>query len=245
MAPSTSDDNDPVLSTLTEAISGLPARFMLDPDTYRSQADRGYQGIDFYFTGRGGPLGDVPGDVVAAAMVFFEPGFTAASWDRGRGVQSPAEAGAAFAACLVRWSEAHLPDGPDYPALAELLGRVTRAANPAGAPLFAAWRLLPEPEASPALALHRLNLLRELQGALHGAAVLAAGLTPHQAMSVRTPALAGLFGWGEPLADTVALQPRWDQAQDATRAAMGRALAVLEASERAALAELLTAAAPT
>ena len=68
----------------------------------------------------------------------------------------------------------------------------------AGAPLFAGWRALDEPEEIKALALHRLNALRELRGALHGAAVLTVGLAPLEAIVVRTPAMLSVFGWPEP-----------------------------------------------
>ena len=46
-----------------------------------------------------------------------------------------------------------------------------------------------------ALALHRVNALRELRGALHGAAILATGVTPHGAVARRTPYMLGVFGW--------------------------------------------------
>lgn len=244
MTARTPEPSGPTLTAITEAVSALPAQFMLDPKTYASQVDRGYQGMDFYFFGRAGVLGDVPGQVVAAAMVFFQPELVADCWDRARSVCRPTEAAAAFAGCLVRWAGEHLPEGPDYPRLADLLGRVAGQASPAGAPLFAGWRLVPEPQDPAALALHRLNVLRELQGALHGAAVLASGLTPYQAMSVRSPHMVQLFGWGEPLTDLDAVRPVWQRAQDATEAAMGRALTVLQPDERRELGDLLAAAAP-
>ena len=39
-------------------------RFMLDPTFYAPAIESGYQGYDFYVTGRGGVLGDVDADVV-------------------------------------------------------------------------------------------------------------------------------------------------------------------------------------
>ena len=46
---------------------------MTDPATYAYGAELGFEGMDFYVAGRGGALGDVPADVVAAAFVFFAP----------------------------------------------------------------------------------------------------------------------------------------------------------------------------
>lgn len=220
------------------AIGQVPARFMLDTATYEHAAALGFDGIDFYFLGRGGPLGDVEGHVVAAALVFFEPSTVVAAWERARQVRPPREAAAEFARCGHRWAEAHLPDGVDYGRLAELLGKVVAGASPAGAPLFAAWAAMDEPSAPKALALQRLNLLRELRGAMHGGAVLAEGLSPIESLSVRTPFMAGLFGWGEPLADAQVYKAAWERAEEGTDRAMARHLEVLGAAERDELVEL-------
>ncbi|HZU80049.1 MAG TPA: hypothetical protein VE991_09035, partial [Acidimicrobiales bacterium] len=120
-------------------IGSVPANFMLDGATYEHGASLGFDGIDFYVAGRGGALGDVPGAVVAAAFVFFNPDMIEERWTRSAEVMSRAEAAAAFAACGHRWAEEHLPDGPDYGRLAELEQRVVAATSPGGATLFAAW----------------------------------------------------------------------------------------------------------
>jgi hypothetical protein len=224
------------------AVSGVPAGFMLDAATYERGGKAGFDGVDFYFAGRGGVLGDVDGPVVAAAFVFFEPSTVAAAWERGRAVRPPKEAAAEFARCGYDWAEGHLPDGVDYARLGRLLGAVTAAASPAGAPLFAGWAALEEPSAPKALALHRLNLLRELRGAAHGGAVLAEGLSPFEALSVRSPFMAALFGWGEALPDAEAHKAAWERAEEGTDRAMARHFAVLSDAERDELVELCDAA---
>jgi hypothetical protein len=229
-------------SQSAEAWSGIPSRFMMDGTTYERGAALGFEGIDFYFAGRGGVLGDVPGGVVAAAMVFFNPSTVVAAWDRSQGVCARAEAAAAFAACAEAWAGTHLPDGVDYLRLAELQGKVIAAANPAGAPLFAGWVQLPEPASAQALALHRMNALRELRGALHGGAVLSEGLAPVEAVMVRTPYMSGLFGWSDPLPDPEPLKAAWDRAEEATNRAMARRLSALDDAERQQLVELSQAA---
>jgi len=223
-------------------ISGVPATFMLDGATYEHGGALGFDGIDFYFAGRGGVLGDVPGSVVAAAMVFFNPSTVVAAWERSQAVCSRAEAAAAFAGCAQTWAQARLPDGVDYLRLAELQGQVIAAANPAGAPLFAGWTRLPEPASPKALALHRMNALRELRGALHGGAVLGEGLAPVEAVMVRTPFMSGLFGWSDPLPDPEHYKAAWDRAELATNRAMARHLSVLDDAERDELVELSRAA---
>ncbi len=213
------------------AIGGLSSHFMLDPATYATGAELGFPGMSFYVGGRGGALGDVGADVVTAAFVFFHPDNIADGWAQAASAMGRIEAAEAFAACSHRWAREHLPADLDTARLAELVGKITAAASPAGAPLFAAWRALPEPEDAPALALHRMNVLRELRGGLHGCAVLASGLAPEQALAVRTPYMAALFGWPEP-GDASAFQPAWDQAEAATNVAMARAFDVLSETER-------------
>ena len=179
------------------ALVSVPSRFMTDPATYAYGKELGFQGADFYVAGRGGALGDVPAGVVTAAFVFFAPDVVEAAWVRSANVMARADAAAAWAG-RVRASAEGFPPDVDWPALAALSGRIAAAASFAGAPLFAAWRALPEPDDDPrVLALHRLNGLRELRGALHGAAVLTVGLSPLEAIVVRTPEMIRTFGWQE------------------------------------------------
>ena len=158
-----------------DAVNGLGTNFMLDMATYVYGETLGFQGMDFYVGGRGGVLGDVGGEVVAAAFVFFEPGFITEAWERTAAVKPRLVAAAEFAGVAHRWAETNIPD--DFPAqrLAELTEQVSQAASSATAPLFAAWRQLaePGPDRPKALCIHRINGLRELRGALHGVARVA------------------------------------------------------------------------
>ena len=82
-----------------------------------------------------------------------------------------------------------------------------------------------------------MNALRELRLGLHSGAVLAAGLAPLEALSLKTPGMAPLFGWAD-LADVTDVQPRWDDAEAATNRAMAHAFAELDGAERAELSDL-------
>ena len=222
-----------------EAIVRVPGGFMTDAATYARGAELGFEGADFYAAGRGGVLGDTHADVVVAAFVFFAPELVRAAWARSAPVMSRERAAREWAAVAHAWAAAHLPDDVDWQALAAMLGRVVAAAPVAGAPLFAGWRALDEPEELKALALHRLNALRELRGALHGAAVLTVGLAPVEAIVVRTPAMLGVFGWPEPHPDPKPLHERWALAEARTDRMFGRHLAVLDADERVDLVSVL------
>lgn len=224
---------------LAKPIRDLPSNFMLDSATYEKGNSLGFDGLDFYVCGRGGVLGDVDAGVVSAAFVFFNPAMIRLRWERGVKVMPPRLAGEEFAACLHRWTSYHLDADRDYETVAELLGRVVTTASPTGAPLFAAWTTLPEPSDPAQLVMHRLNALRELRGAMHGNAVLAAGLDPLVALLVKTPFMAGVFGWEEPYPDVELAREAWAEAEAATNRSMGRVFKVLEQKERDQLADLL------
>lgn len=224
---------------IREAVVRVPGGFMTDAATYARGAELGFQGLDFYAAGRAGVLGDVPADVVVAALVFFAPGVIHEAWTRSAPVMPRAQAAREWAAVAHAWATAHLPDEIDWQTVAGLLGRVVQTAPVAGAPLFAGWRLLDEPEDAKALAVHRLNALRELRGALHGAAVLTVGLAPVEAIVVRTPSMLATFGWSEPFPDAEPLHSRWSLAEARTDRMFGRNLAVLDDDERSELVEVL------
>jgi Helix-turn-helix family len=225
------------------AVRDLPAGFMMDPDTYSRGAQLGFDGVDFYVAGRGGALGDVCGKVVAATFVFFEPRGICEAWARTEKVMARVDAAYAFQRCLVSWAQAHLSDGPAYGRLAELTRQVVQCGPLAGLPLFAAWSTIEEPQdGAKSLALHRLNLLREMRGGLHGAAVIASGLRPHEAVMVAAPHMAPVLGWGEPHPDPAPLADQWREAEEATNRMMAGALSSLADDERAEFVELAEAA---
>jgi len=224
-----------------EAIVRGTGRFMMDPEAYAHGQSLGFEGMDFYLGGRAGVLGDVPGDVAAAALVFFAPDTVCAMWERAGAVMSRAQAAQAWADWGYTWARAHFDADLDWARLADLLGRIFTTAPVAGAPLFAGWRLLPAPDDPRARTIHGMNALRELRGALHGAAVLTVGLTPHEASSVRTPQMGAAFGWPEAVVDTAPLNERWSLAEARTDRMLGRHFGVLEEHERKELVEMLGA----
>jgi hypothetical protein len=224
---------------LRDAVVAVPGRVMTNADTYARGAELGFEGMDFYVAGRGGALGDVPAGVVTAAFVFFEPNTVSAAWERSAAVMTRRQAAETWAAGFHSWATANFPEDRDWSMCTDLLGRVLENASLAGAPLFAGWRSLPEPDDVRALGMHRLNALRELRGALHGAAVLTVGLLPIEAVAVWTPGMLKAFGWRTDRIDTEPLHQRWALAEARTDRMFGRCLAVLDDAERGALVEML------
>jgi len=223
-----------------DAVSAIGSHFMLDGGTYKAAAELGFAGLDFYVRGRGGVLGEVDADVVTAALAFFAPDQVRSLWEAGRGVMPAAEAATAFAAACHRWADRHVPEDLDAARLAELSGQVVARAGVACAPVFAGWRALDVPSDPKRAAVHHMNALRELRFALHAAAVTTAGLTPLQAMSVRSPHMIPLFGWAGPV-DVEGLEPVWQGAEDRTNEAFSAVLGELSDAERAELVDLVNA----
>ena len=226
------------------AVSGIAANFMLDPNTYAIGAEKGFSGLDFYAAGRAGVLGHVDADEVTAAFTFFEPGVVRQNWEQGSAVMDPPEASKVFIGAGHQWATEHLDaDACDWARLAELQGRVNAAATPVTS-LAAGWRELPEPDGSDPrqLALHRLNVARELRFAAHAAAVTGAGISAPEAMAVRSPYMAGLFGWNELPDVNDELRTRWEEAEAETNQALAPAYATLSEAERSELVELCAAA---
>jgi hypothetical protein len=217
------------------AIHDIPSMFMLDPPTYQRGAELGFGGADFYFAGRGGVLGDVRGEIVAAAFVFFQLQYCADAYDRAASVMPRADAAAAFAGCAHEWARQHL-SGDALDVVVELGTKVIDAADCAGAPLFAGWRAQPVPTDRAAAAAHQLNVLRELRGAYHAGAVLAAGLTPREAIALEHPAMAPIHGWSDDVEPDRNLQAQLDRAAAGAEAAMARPFEVLDDDESEAFA---------
>lgn len=215
-------------------VASLGGAFMTDPVTTERGRELGYRSWSFYAAGRGGVLGEVDADVVTAAFAFFPPERLRLWWEGGLTVATPAAAAAAYADCCAAWGRRHLGAGTELDQFCSLAERVVDSADVAGMPLFAGWRAHPRPSDSPARTAHLLHLLREQRGGAHIAAVLAAGLTPLQAVlsSDGGEKNASFFGWPEPYPDPTAIRERRSAVEEATDAVLAPAYAVLDEGER-------------
>lgn len=232
---------DEAAAATASSVSGLSAKFMFDGATYAKGGELGFNGIDFYFAGRGGVLGDVDADVVAAGFVFFNPATVRSGWEQSHAVMSRPEAAAAFADCGAAWASGHLGDGVDWARLAALAGTVVEGASPAAAPVFAGWRALSVPADPKQAALHQMNSLRELRNARHGVAVVSCGIDAADAVRHRTPSMVGIFGWEDaPVAESTVA--RWDDAEALTNHLLGADYEALDEAARTELIDLCDAA---
>jgi len=223
-----------------QAVQDVGAKFMLDMDMYGEVAGLGYQGLGFYIAGRGGVLGDVEHVEVFEAMTFFPAETVQAGWESSASVESRADSAGRFAGYAARWGANNVAEGTEgLDRLAELCDKVIQAADGSDAPLFAGWRDLPEPDGEPDLVVHRMNALRELRAARHIAAIRQVGLDPATAFMIRTPYMAGIFGWPEPSEPPAEIdKDLWQSAEDLTERAFAADLAVLDDDELAELCRL-------
>jgi hypothetical protein len=219
------------------AVLELGGAFSDDPKTMRRARQVGLTGWAFYVAGRGGALGDVRADTVTAALGFIAPEAVQDGWDAARRVASPEKIAADNLAECCRWGGERL-DG--FYALSKLLDyaeRIVVSAEPAGMPLFAAWRAMPVPDDSPgARAAVLMHLLREHRGAAHLLAIRASGLSPLEAIIAGPEGEAGAtaFGWQPPYPayEPLVRKRSWAEAlTDRIASEAYRALAPLERKE--------------
>jgi hypothetical protein len=183
--------------------------------------------------------------VVRAVFAFFPQRSIDKGWAAALAAMPPADSVREYAACCHEWGRKHLGGVDGLDRLAELLERVVDGADPAGLPLFAGWRALPRPDDAPARVAQLCMTLREHRGGLHVVAVLAAGLTPLQAV-VSGPygaANAKFFGWPEPWPDPAAYADRWQSAEARTNELAAAVYEPLSSDEREQLVRLVEAAA--
>jgi hypothetical protein len=220
----------------TRDLVAIGGAFMLTPATTERGADMGLDFGEFYSLGRGGVLGDVDADVIVATFGYFNPDLVRHFWTSAKGKIAPADAALAYAEACRAWGREHLAAIDDLDGLVGLLERTATAASPVGAPLFGGWRAVPLPDDAPGRAMQLLHVLRELRGGLHLDAVVAAGVTPHEALTINEPGQVALFGWAEPAPDAESKRAIHTAANDTTDRMIAHAFEPLSDDERAQLA---------
>ena len=147
-----------------------------------------------YFTSRGSLMGQVPGELVAAAFAVFNPVIVIPAVTAGWQVTD------ASTVCTARRDGAiaqlervlgHAPDGIDD--VRNVLRRIVDVLRPEGRPLYAGTLSQPVPTMSLGAVWHYGDMLREFRGDCHTAAWIAAGLD-----ATEIGLLTELF-WGLPL----------------------------------------------
>ena len=147
-----------------------------------------------YFTSRGSVLGQVPGEVVAAAFAVFNPVEVVKGVAHGWTLTDAVTIRAARTRGAVAQLRRILGPAPaGLHRAVELLGRALEPLRPEGHPLFAGQRALPLPDEPLERAWRTADALREHRGDSHTIAWVSAGLDP-----IEVGLLGDVF-WGLPL----------------------------------------------
>lgn len=224
-----------------EPIGRAVGVFMLHPQTFAESIAAGYKNpLAAYAAGRGGVLGDVPGDAVSAAFVVFEPNGIAALWDEGVAVRGAAGAAELYWEQTANFGRKYLAgaDGLDHFAA---LGEKIIAATPGGdLPLYAGWRAMPLVDDAAARALQVMFVLRELRAAEHFGVLTNSGISPVEANMLHGgPDYTAMLGWSAPFDDGADKKDRYAEVEDATNRRMAEIFAAaLDPAEAGELARL-------
>jgi hypothetical protein len=180
-------------------------RYYFDPATAAVGEKHGLGVLKFYFIGRGGVLGDVEWPVVESAFGYFKPAMVEQIWNKCRKIMAPRLAAQVHLGCCAEFGRTHFTDiaAPDLESFCAAAEAVIKSAEPAGLALFAGFSAEPLPEDPPARAMHLVATLRELRGSAHLLAVVASGVSPLVAHTVKRPNDLAMFGWDPTDAPTV------------------------------------------
>ena len=147
-----------------------------------------------YFTSRGSLMGQVPGELVAAAFAVFNPLVVVPAVTKGWSVTDAATVCAARRDGAVAQLVRILGRSPEGAArVRQVLERAVAVLRPEGRPLFAGALSQPVPATDLGAAWHFGDMLREFRGDCHTAAWIAAGLD-----ATEIGLLTELY-WGLPL----------------------------------------------
>ena len=229
-------------------VGAVGGAFMLHPEVLGPGKEAGYGGFAYYVVGRGGVLGDVDARVVSSAFGFFSPGLVAKLWNDGVKVEGARAGADRYAAACADFGRRRLGGFTGADRLATLIDRITSSADNSALALFAGWQAQALPDDPAGRCYQLLHVLRELRGSVHIVAVVAAGLTPLEAVIANpansspengSAAQAERFGWTGPFPDADALRARFERAETTTDEIMGRFISVLDADEQTELIRLV------
>ena len=219
----------------------------------KATAQRGVElglpsGHEFWVIGRAGVLGDCHPEVAAAGLAFIAPGAVREAYEKLPVGLSPLDVAREYGACCTGWGSTELARfDADRMERLDALGRRTIDAAPASlGAIFAGWRVMPRPADVGGRVALTTHVLREMRGAAHIAAVIAAGLSPLDAILASPappprsgPEWAGHMRWEGPFRDPEEVRGARGAAEEATAAVMATWFGVLDGEELADFTEIV------
>ena len=191
----------------------------LSPDVFGWAGEWGWTNpFAFYFSGRGGMLGDVSHEVVCSALGWFEPGAVKAMYEEGAGVNGASAAAQRMSEAHALWGRKHLADVKGIDGIVEVTETLVDGLEGSALPLFVGWRAAPRAECAAGQAAQLMQILREWRGSgVHLVATTAVGLTPLEAILTNEgEGQAKFFGWSEPFPNYVDIRHKHQAAEEMT-----------------------------
>jgi hypothetical protein len=176
-------------------INEVGNRFYFDPDTLAHGKELGLDGFRFYFLGRGGVLGDVDPAVIVAAFGYFSPSVTEVMWDSAKQIMEPRAAAREYLACADRFGTTRLGGLDVLDGFNDAAETIVASVDRSALALFAGIAAEPLPDDPAARAYRNVCILRELRGSVHLLAIVATGVSPLVAHTIKRPTDVASFGW--------------------------------------------------
>ncbi len=204
---------------LAAALEPIVGQVYFSPECHENYAALGFDtsqrkanGVDLpdgpaYFTSRGSLMGQVPGQLVAAAFAVFNPAVVVPSVTLGWTKTDATTICQARDAGAIAQLERILGADPDGASRArELLSRAVAGLRPEGRPLFAGVLAQPMPDTDLGAVWRLGDMLREYRGDSHTAAWISAGID-----ATEIGLLSELY-WGLPMR-TYSRTRAWSEAE--------------------------------
>jgi|HubBroStandDraft_1064217.scaffolds.fasta_scaffold107851_2 hypothetical protein len=233
----TMSDHDRALALVqstSDPIHTIGTTVYLSPDVFGWAAEWGWTNpFAFYFSGRGGMLGDVGHDVVCAALGWFEPGSVKAMYEEGAAVNGATAAAKRMAEAHGMWGQKHFADVKGIGDIVAVSEELIDNLEGSGLPLFVGWRAAARSTDPAGRAAQLMQILREWRGGVHLVATTAVGLAPMEAILTNEgEGQAKFFGWSAPFPDCSEIKHKHDEAEQITDEVMAAALVRALPAER-------------
>lgn len=218
-------------------------------DTYGVEVVGMRTGREFWVVGRAGVMGDCTWQAAAGALAFHGPDLIEGAWTHLPAGMTHQDVSGHYASLVHAWGERALTpvfDHGNLERIDELGRRIIHAAPAELGAIFDGWRLLPRPDDVGARVALTTQIMREMRGAAHIHAILAAGITPLDAILASTnapprtgPGYAERMGFTGPFRDPEEVRAQRLEAEATTARIMEGFYAVLTPEELAEFGELV------
>jgi hypothetical protein len=225
------DDHTLALATVRSTstpIHDMGTSIYLSPDVMGWAGEWGWTNpFAFYFSGRGGMLGDVGHDVVCSALGWFEPAAVKAMYEEGAALNGASVAAMRRAEAHDKWGQKYFADVKGLDDIVAVSEELVDNLEGSGLPLFVGWRASLRSSEASGRAAQLMQILREWRGGVHLVATTAVGLSPMEAILTNEgEGQAKFFGWPEPFPDCSALKHKHTEAEAMTDDIMANALSL-------------------